>query len=68
LKDQKEQFVKDELKLKSIEGINGEEIILGSLEETNLSGNLKNVLVLTSYWQKSCLVILLNICTNFKHL
>ena len=39
LKDQKKQFVKDELKLKSVEGINGEDIILGSLEETNLSGN-----------------------------
>jgi hypothetical protein len=36
---QNEQFIKDELKLKSIEGINGEEIILGSLEEANLTGN-----------------------------
>jgi hypothetical protein len=39
LADQNQQFVKDELKLKSVEGINGEEIILGSLEETNLVGN-----------------------------
>jgi hypothetical protein len=39
LGDQEKQFVKEELKLKSIEGINGEEIILGSMEEANLSGN-----------------------------
>lgn len=39
LADQNEQFVIDELKLKSVEGINGEEIVLGSMEEANLSGN-----------------------------
>jgi hypothetical protein len=39
LSDQKKVFIMKENKSQSVEGINGLEIVLGSMEEVNLSGN-----------------------------
>lgn len=39
LTDQKPSFVSKENKSQSVEGINGPEIVLGSMEEVNISGN-----------------------------